>query len=203
MKLKKFLKMPKKSDSKKQNDFKTLIPEMSDSGIIDILKQRMYYQVEAKELAVKEAIKRGIINSEQDLFSAEYAVGPLKRSFFPTIESGENKKNITKSISRGLIICGLFPLIWGFLRINSGFTIEGIVLVIFGSTWIFLSAQLMRFFKKEFVQALFLLTFLSGTYLFKVIYVKMGSLVFMDFFIPVVMCLLISYGLFFLMKINR
>jgi hypothetical protein len=154
-------------------------------------------------LAIREAVKRGIIHSEQDLFSDEYHVEPVKFSLFPIIEDQENKKKITKSIARVLLICGVVPVVWGIIRLNFGALAEGIVLVIFGAIWIFYSSRIMLKYRKEGVFILFLLLFVSSAYFIKIILLKKGTFIFMDFFIPAVLYLFIVYGLLFLGKLNR
>lgn len=195
--------MPENSHSEKYNDYKKLIPELPDEEIIYILKRRSYYQKKAREMAVKEAVRRGIIHSEQDLFSDDYNIKPVKFSLFPIIEDQKNKKKITKSIARVLLICGVLPVVWGIIRLNFGALAEGAVLVIFGVIWIFCSAAIMVKYKKECVLILFLLLFASCAYFVKIVLLKKGTLIFMDFFIPAVLYLFIVYGLVFLGKLNR
>ena len=55
--------MLRRSSTKINADFRKDIPEYSDERIIEILKQRDHYQAEAAQLAIEEAIKRGIIFS--------------------------------------------------------------------------------------------------------------------------------------------
>jgi hypothetical protein len=194
--------MPENSRSEKYNDYKKLIPELPDEEIVYILKRRSYYQEQARELAISEAIKRGIINSEQDLFSDEYHVKPVNFSLFPSIEDKKNREKITKSIARVLLICGVLPFVWGIIRLNFGALTEGIVLIIFGATWIFCAARIMLKYRKENVLILYLLLFISCAYFIKIILLKKGTFIFMDIFIPVVLYLFIVYGLLFLGKLN-
>jgi len=195
--------MPADSQTEKYNDFRTQIPELPDEEIVYILKRRHYYLEEAKKMAIDEAVKRGIINSEQDLFSDEYNVKPVKFSLFPKIEDAENRIKITKSIARVLIISGVLPAVWGIIRLNFGALTEGIVLIVFGATWIFYSAKVMLRFKKTQVWILIVLLLFSSLYFIKIVLLRKGIFVFMDFFIPAVLYLLIVYGLIFLYKINR
>lgn len=181
-------------------DFKTNIPEYSDEQIIEILKQRDYYQPEAAKLAINEAIKRGIIFSEQDLFADEYKVEELRFSMIPKIVKPENKEKIRKSIARSLVICGVMPLVFGLLKLNSGNTVEGGLILLLGLTWMFCSAQLVKSYQSVFVFVLLAASIVSFIYiLFNILLAK--SFVFMDVFIPVSLVLLIVYGLFFLKRV--
>jgi hypothetical protein len=192
--------MFRKLTSNAKTDFETNIPEYSDEKIIEILKQRDYYQAEAAKLAINEAIKRGIIFSEQDLFADDYKVEELKFSMIPKIVKPENKDKIRKSIARSLVICGVMPLVFGFLKLNSGNTVEGGLILLLGLTWIFSAAQLVKSYQSLFVFVLLADSIISFAYvLFNILLSK--SFVFMDVFIPVSLFLLIVYGLFFLKRI--
>ena len=80
--------------------FKTLIPEYSDAELIKILKVRDHYQSEAIAIAVEEAIKRGIINSEQDLLAKEFREAPLllKNSFSRLLKMISSGKKLAKAL---------------------------------------------------------------------------------------------------------
>ena len=65
--------MTKKSiANSNQSDFRSLIPDYNNDELINVLKKRKQYQKEAAEVAIQEAIKRGLIYSEQDLFADEF-----------------------------------------------------------------------------------------------------------------------------------
>ena len=97
--------MWRKREKKENTDFRKDIPEYSDEQLIAILKLRDHYQPEAAKLAVNEALKRGIINSEQDLLAEEYRCEPIKFSLFPEIKKKINRVKIRKSIARSLVLC--------------------------------------------------------------------------------------------------
>ncbi len=194
--------MPEISKIDKNNaDFNTMIPEYNDSEIINILIQRKHYQPGAVDLAIKEAIKRGLINSEQDLFSEEYQVKPLKYSLFPTIESEKNKAKTRKSISRGLILIGLLPVVWGFVKINNEFLIEGGILLLLGIVWILLASKLNRSGNNKIVIFLFVVLLLSSVYIVKIL-IGLKAPTTMDIFVPVVLYLLVAYGLLFIRRLH-
>ena len=195
--------MSEKSTGKeRKSDFKTLIPEYSDEEILDILKKRNYYQPEAADLAIKEAIKRELIYSEQDLVAEKFRVKPMRYSLFPSIEKENQKERIRKSIARVLFIAGVLPTVWGFVRFFGSVKLEGSILISFGFLWIFLSSRLFRKAEPLTVRGLFILLALSVIYIVKILNGP-GSIVFMDVFILIFIYALVIYGLVFLMKIGR
>lgn len=198
----KVLEMWRKSKTNKsQTDFKADIPEYNDEEILEILKKRKYYQSEAVDLALEEAYKRELIYSEQDLFNEDFEHEPLKFGLFPNIEDEQNKNNIRKSIARGIFITGIFPVIWGFLRLNAGNPVEGGMLLILGILWMFLSANLIREYNLQMVNGLFSLAVLSVVYLV-VFLLNASGIIFMDVFIIVALYGLLTYGLLFLRKLK-
>lgn len=182
------------------SDFKEIINKHTDEQILEILKKRDYYQPEAVKIAVEEAIERKLIHSEQDLFSPEFSTEPLKRKLIPDINREKNRKRIRKSLSRSLLIAGVLPLIFGFVQYNNNHVIEGVVLLVFGLFWMFISSQLMRKGSKQNVVILIVSAFLS---MFYVAYLFAGrkSVIFMDVFIVALIYLFIFYGLLFIRKL--
>ncbi len=189
--------MFRRSKNKSNSDYRINIPEYSDEKIVEILKMRDHYQKDAANLAIKEAIKRGILFSEQDLFSEEYHVEPLEFSLFPNIHRKRNKENIRKSIARSFVIAGVIPLVYGILQLNQGKNSEGIVLLISGVMWILLSGQLIKTYLRKNMLGLCCFILLGIIYLvWKLSQLK--GLGFFDYFIPFVSVVLISYGLYFI-----
>lgn len=189
----------RKRSSKIENDFRKDIPNSSNEQLIDILKKRDHYQQEAAELAIKEAIERGIICSEQDLFAQKYKVEELKTSLFPRIEKGENKQMIRRSIARSLLICGVMPVVYGLVQMNSSSVFEGAAILFFGLFWMASSAQLIRSFQNILVIFLIIESIGGFLYIAGKLLLK-GNPVFMDFFIPFMLCMLVLYGLLFLKR---
>ncbi|NOR74024.1 MAG: hypothetical protein GQ525_02580 [Draconibacterium sp.] len=187
--------------STKKSDFRSTIPNYSDEEILVILKKRKQYQPEAAELAINEAIKRGLINSEQDLFSEEFQENKSESFLFPEIIDNKNKNKIRKSISRILLIIGALPVIWGALEIGKSNLIEGVLLILLGSIWIYASAQLMRSLQTKMVNILFIMLFASGVYILKLL-LELKGLAIMDYFIPTILISLIIYGLLFVRRLK-
>lgn len=192
--------MPEKS--KYSNHFNQSIPELGDEEIIKILKLRKHYQPEAARSAISEAIKRGIINSEQDLFDKQFDTEPVHRKIFPEIEN-ENARNKTiKSISRALLLVGILPVVWGFLKVNEKHILEGAVLLLFGVLWVFSSASYRKKVNFQLIWLQLILLHFAAAYVVKILIdLKISAI--MDFVIPGVLYLFIGYGLFYLRKLGK
>jgi len=184
-----------------ETDFNTDIPEYDDQEILAILKKRKYYQPEAVKVAMEEALKRNLINSENDLFDEEFQVQALKFRLFPNIEDDKNKTNIRKSIARSVLIAGIIPTIWGFLKFNNGNHLEGEILIALGFAWIFLSARLIQQVNHKILNVLTVLSALSVFYVSKELFTN-GEIVFMDIFIIVALYSFMFYGLFFIRRLK-
>lgn len=193
--------MQEKSKTETNNsDLQEIFNKHTDEQILEILKKREHYQPEAVDVAVKEAISRKLIHSEQDLFSPEFSPEPLKRKLIPEIHREKNKNRIRKSLGRSLLIAGVLPLIFGFVRYNSGQLFEGIGILVFGLTWMFLSAQIIRKGSKSVIHLLLGIAFASLIYV-GYLFADSKSVIFMDAFIIAVLYLLVFYGLFFVRKL--
>ena len=188
-----------KTENNKSN-LQEIFNTHTDEQILEVLRKREYYQPEAVDIAVKEAIERKLIHSEQDLFSPEFSAGPLKTKIIPDIVREKNKKRIRKSLGRSLLIAGVLPLIFGFVQYNTGNIPEGIILLVFGLLWMFLSSQIIRKGNKTIINVLLGTAFASIIYV-GYLFVNSNSVIFMDVFITAVVYLIIFYGLFFIRKL--
>ena len=193
--------MVKKSIKINKPGFRSLIPNYSDEEILTILKKRKHYQSEAADLAIQEAIKRGLINSEQDLFSEKFQDNSSKSQLFPEIIDDLHKEKIRKSISRILLIIGVIPVVWGVLEITKSELAEGVLLIILGAVWIYASAQLMKSVQLKMVNLLFVMLAASVVYIVKIL-LGMKGLIVMDYFIPIILLSLITYGLLFIRRLK-
>ncbi|WP_340112774.1 hypothetical protein [Maribellus mangrovi] len=192
----------KKRNSEDRKDFRDQILECNDEALIKILTQRTYYIPEAAQLAIDEAIRRGIISSEQDLLQDKYRVQELNFTWFPQPINNSNRTRIRKSVGRSLVICGIFPVVYGFIKLNAGNQIEGKLILGFGLLWIFLSSQLLRTFQKQFVFVLLAANIVWAVFVF-VRLLSFNRSPFMDFFVAVVLFVLVLYGLIYLYKIGK
>lgn len=184
-----------------ETDFKNDIPEYSDEEILEILKKQKYYQSEAVEVASEEAVKRELINSEQDIFHEDFRTESLQFGLFPNIEDEKNKNRIRKSIARGILISGVLPTVFGFLKLNDGNNLEGILLLAGGILWILFAAKLIQRLTFRMINGLVVLSVLSFIYIGR-LFILQKSIVFMDAFIVGILYSLLFYGLFFLRKLK-
>jgi len=183
-----------------QLNFEKTYSEYSDNEIISILKKRKYYQKEAAQQAISEAIKRGIIHSEQDLMAEEYRVEHLHFSLIPKIEKEEAKRKTRRSLARSLIITGVLPVVWGALKILRGATLEGLILFILGSLWIYISIQILKK-ESKWLSLLFILWGAGFIYMIS-FFATQNSPVFMDIIISVIGFGFVLYGLLFIYKLK-
>ncbi|QIA08621.1 hypothetical protein [Draconibacterium halophilum] len=191
--------MWQKRYSKREVDFREDIPNYSDEQLKEVLKLRDHYQQEAAKLAIQQALKRGIIHSEQDLFSDEFRSEAIQFSLFPKIKKDRNRIKIRVSIARSLVICSMLPVVYGLVELKFRNSWEGAAILLFGLLWLFCSAQLVKAFHIIFVRCLMIGTALAVLYIvFRL--VSFGTLIFMDFFLVFVLAGLIFYGLVFLAK---
>lgn len=185
-----------------QNNYhlKELINKQTDEEILEILKKRDYYQPEAVDIALQEAIERKLIHSEQDLLNSEFRTEPMKHNLFPKIENENNRRKIRKSIGRSLLIVSLLPLIFGYTHFRTGNIAESLGLFGFALIWGGFSAQIIRKGGKRNVDALLALSVLSlvyvGLYLQSTI-----QLSYFDHFVVLALFLFVLYGLFFLRRV--
>jgi hypothetical protein len=195
--------MAEKSKRKMEKpDFRILFPGYSDEKIMEILKKRKFYQPEAAQLAVEEAIKRGIIHSEQDLFDENFKEKPLKTSIFPAIEDEKNSQKIRKSISRMLMVAGVVPVVSGILKIRNEVITEGGIIMAFGMVWIFLSVLIFRKMNKKTGYLLTGMLILSAIYLING-FLHSEKIVATDIFAFTIFYLLYGYGLLFICRMKE
>ncbi len=181
-------------------DFKQLFKGSSDDEITEVLKKRKHYQAEAAEAAINEAIGRGLIHSEQDLFAEKYRVEPLKFSLFPNIENKVSRLKLRRSMTRSLLFLGAIIIIWGAWEIYRHRFAEGIGFVLAGTIWNLISFSFFKSVKHYRINLLLVIQGVAAVYAA----IKLGSykgLVFMDVFIVVFLFGFILYGLIYMKKL--
>lgn len=95
--------------------------DYSDSQIKAILKNHRNYQEPAVGAAVKIAIERQLIHTEQDLLGPEYqSTLSAGLSVFPEITDAYQYKKVVASIFRVLFFMALIPIIFGALKYSEG-----------------------------------------------------------------------------------
>lgn len=181
--------------------YEKLIPNYSDEELLNVLKRRSYYTKEAADLAIQEAIKRGIIYSEQDLFSEKFREEKLRYSWFPVPQNTEARVKIQRSIIRSLIGTGLIPLVFGAFQIYRGYGEYAEIYVAFGLLWIILSILLNR--KRTGLILLSLGVADMAAIVYSLHKLIVASRAVIEYFIVITIFLMVLYGLLFLYKISK
>lgn len=95
--------------------------DFSDQQIKEVLKNHKNYQEQAVVAAVKIAIERELIHSEQDLLAPEYQSKAFQGwTLFPEILISHPYKKLVASIFRVLFLSSLIPIIFGVLKYAEG-----------------------------------------------------------------------------------
>lgn len=186
-----------KNDFVLADNFKEKYSGYSDQEIKSILKNRDHYQPAAARAAVEEAIKRGIIFSEQDLFAEEYKSQPLRFSLFPVPEKDHSRHKLRNSLLRIVLFVGLIPMIHGMIIFRSIDANEEIMLILSGLIWMAFTGLLYKTRQNIFLYILFVIAFISLFYTVNHI-INLRDPRFMDYLIPVVVYLLVFYFLTYL-----
>jgi len=184
-----------------QPKFYTTIPNSSDEELLEILRKRKQYQPEAAQVAIDEAIKRGLIHSEQDLFSEKYQQNTSPYSLFPTIENERARNKTRKSIARIFLISGAMPVIWGAIKVLEDRFYEGVLLIVLGGIWMFAAAKQFKAVDIKSIYLLYLLLAAAVAYIAKII-AGLQNPAFMDFLIPSLLLLFFIYGLVYIRRLK-
>jgi 4-amino-4-deoxy-L-arabinose transferase-like glycosyltransferase len=184
-------------NEKIRNEIKHAMKDYRDEEIREILKKRNLYNPKVAQMAVEEALRRGIIHSEQDLVAREYKTQKLRFRLFPVIENKEMKERLIKSLSRGILLTGVFPVIFGFLKIAENQWTEAFLFIILGVVWILSTAFLMRTHHRKLVFLILTLAVLSAVYVASLL-LQMKPLRFMDLFVAAAIYGIIFYSLFYI-----
>ena len=182
-------------------EFKQIIAAYTDNELKNVLKKRKLYQKDAADFAIQEAIRRGVIYSEQDLFAKEYKHEPDKFSLFPTIENDKARAKFKKSLTRSLLILGAIPMVFGAIKIYETQSFEGIIVFVLGIAWSFTSYKLMQKLDKKLVLLLLVLFILAIAYIVKLM-VSTHSLTTIDMLVAVIGPGFVLYGLGLLWKLE-
>ncbi len=195
-------KKSKEDENISKPDFEKAMGKLSDEELIRALEKRNLYQPEAARSAVDEAIKRGLINSEDDLISEKYRAQPLKTRLFPKIENSDSRMKTRKSISRSLLISGILPLIFGVLRMQSGNFNEAALILFFGFIWMGFSFSLTRNYSVNIIRFLLGLASISLIFTFKLL-IRQPVISRIDIIAVSFFYLLLFYGLLFLLRLKN
>lgn len=108
-------------DPETRDQFYERYTSYSDQQIKEILKNHHDYQESAVTAAIKIAIERELIHSDQDLMAPEYQTRvSYKMTPFPEIPNAFQHKKIIRSIFRILFLVSFIPIIFGILKYAEG-----------------------------------------------------------------------------------
>lgn len=188
------------TDSNSRTSFAAFIErysKLSDDQLLDILKNQKDYQENARNAAVKIAIERQLINSENDLFSSEFQyTNESKMAVFPTVENEVQAKSLNGSIFRVLFILSVIPLIYASLKFAGGMVNQAILSGIAGIMWISGIFLLKKTRNALYLIPLFGLLVLVASYTALQI-IELKPVKIADVFVLILGTLLVAYFLFY------
>lgn len=167
---------------------------MPDAGVTEVLKMRDQYQRSAVDFAIREALRRGLIRSEEDLGDPEFRQEPAHFTLFPIPGKTETRTKLFRSLCRSLMITGAIPAFYGILKLTEHNYTEGTALISLGIIWIGTSWFLMERSEKKLIFPLPFLILISIPYVIRIMSWH-ASLKWIDYFIPLVVYGLIIYSL--------
>jgi len=139
------------NENNEGNSFEYRLKEVSDDEIISILRYRKLYQNNAVNSAIKEALKRGILSSLDDLDNDEFKPQELPpKSFFPLGNNLNQNLAILKSLIRLFYGFGIVPLLYGFYLISEKKVGFAILSLATGAIILFLAFRLDKTQKSVF-----------------------------------------------------
>ena len=119
--------------------------DSTDQQIKEILRNHKNYQEKAVAAAVKIAIERELIHTEQDLMAPEYQVSPSEGwTFFPEITNAFHHKKMVSSIFRVLFFASLLPIVYGMMKYSEGHLPMTYLGVGMGLAWLGLTIVLLK-----------------------------------------------------------
>lgn len=117
----------------------------SDNQIKEILKNHKNYQELAVAAAVKIAIERELIHSEQDLLAPKYQLDRTTGfSMFPEITNAYHYKRVISSIFRVLFFLSLIPIVFGIMKYAEGQLNMTFIGLGIGFLWLILTYTLFK-----------------------------------------------------------
>ena len=147
-------------------DFYERYISLTDNELLDVLKRRNDYQDLAVEAAVKIAIERKLIFSEQDLLLPEFeSLKSDVSKLFPTVSNKYHRQRLIGSIFRVLYIISLLPLVFGLMKYAEGQTLFSFIGLGLGLVWFTLSFFLSKSHRKLILIPLFVLLFSTSIYI--------------------------------------
>ena len=184
-------------------DYQEKYKQLGDEEIREILLKRKSYQAEAARAAIQEAISRGILKSEQDLFSEEYNIPENWTGiFFPFLPKPEQRKKTLAALHRIYFVLGLIPVALAWMKYSGANLLQSFLFIVVGLVWMFLNFRLS---KTKSIRVLHLMLagiiLASGYALYSVLVMKAPEM--MDFAVVVIAFGVSFYCLLFVRSILK
>lgn len=190
-------------DTPQKMDFYEHYTSFTDEQILEILKNHKDYRETAVVAAVKIAIERQLIHSEQDLLAPEFQ-NSRSAGFtaFPEIANDYHRQKLIGSLFRFMLVISFIPIIYGFLKYGEGQIDQTYLGVGVGITWLLLSLLLKKTKKIGFLITMFvLLCIVSLSVCLKIF--SLENFRVLDLVMLIIGTLLPAYLMFYLMKLIR
>lgn len=189
-------------DNNDEKAFEYRLKEVSNEEIISILRYREHFKPQAVKDAVKEAIKRGIISSIDDLNRKEFqpqAVQP--KSLFPLGATRVYSLAIFKSLCRIFYMFGLIPVVYGIFQFLDHNFLPALAAIFIGIGVMFIVFRLEN--RVETFYANLLLFFNIPALLFVVYYlITKSNPSKMDIFALLIVVLVLAYTTLYIKKLT-
>lgn len=181
--------------------FYELYTRYSDFQIKAILKNHKDYQEAAVTAAIKIAIERELIHSDQDLMAPEYQNKRSgKMTAFPEIPDAYQYQRVVRSIFRVLFLVAFIPIIFGVMKYAEGQLNMTFMGVGIGLIWLALTFSLFKTRKLAIIVVqIFLLLPMSLLLGYRLFNQKIFPAT--DMLVLVILTLLIIYFLLYLRKL--
>ena len=175
--------------------------QYSDLQIKDILKNHKDYQEAAVTAAIKIAIERELIHSDQDLMAPEYQTKTVRKpTAFPVISDTFHYRKITKSIFRILFLVSLIPIIFGIIKYSERQLPMTYLSIGIGLSWLGLTYALMKT-RKLVIIFIQILCILPLSVIFGMRLTKYEIFPFTDMLVLIIITVLVIYFLLYLRKL--
>lgn len=174
----------------------------SDEEVLEVLRKLNHYEPQAAKLAIAEGIKRGLINSEQDLLSEEFRAKSLHFTLFPMPDKKTAILKIIRSISRSILLVGLIPLIFGIMKLRTGNVAVNVGIILTGVLWFFSAWSIFERQDRRFWMPLIVIAFLATLYAIRIM-TGLKGLRTMDYVVAAILFSIIFYCLFYLRQLLR
>jgi len=190
-------------DTPQKMDFYERYTSFADEQILEILKNHKDYREAAIVAAVKIAIERQLIHSEQDLLAPEFQNSRSSQfTAFPEITNDYHRQKLIGSIFRFMLVISIIPIIYGFLKYREGQFDQTYLGAGVGIIWLLLCLLLKKTKKIVFMIMMFvLLVIVSLSVCLKIFSLETFRI--LDMVMLAIGTLLPAYLMIYLMKLIR